>query len=256
MPEIRHYESTLPESVHVLRHREHTPAHSHDQGHLVYPAAGVLSLATPHGSWIAPPNRAIWIPAGSEHQHHAHGTTDMRIVFMSDEQADLLPDRPMVLVMTALACEAVLRLTGGGVRSLEARDRLRLVTIDDLSAAPEQPLHLPQPTDDRLREVTRIVERELDSPATLRDLGRRVGAGERTLSRLFRSETGMTFPQWRTQLRIHSALLLLADGVSVLDTALACGWANPSGFIEIFTLMVGQSPGRYQRSLMGSGESP
>ena len=159
MPEIRqnearHYESTLPESVHLLRHREHTPAHAHDQGHLVYPAAGVLSLATPAGSWIAPPNRAVWIPGGFEHQHHAHGVTDMRIVFMSAAQARLLPERPMVLTVTPLAREAVLRLTGGGVPSADVRDRLRLVTIDELSVAPAEPLHLPQPTDDRLLAVT------------------------------------------------------------------------------------------------------
>jgi transcriptional regulator GlxA family with amidase domain len=61
-------------------------------------------------------------------------------------------------------------------------------------------------------------------PASLADLGHRVGAGERTLSRLFHEETGMSFPQWRTQLRIHRALLMLADGDSVLATATACGW--------------------------------
>lgn len=89
----------------------------------------------------------------------------------------------------------------------------------------------------------------MSSPATLAELGHHVGASERTLSRLFHAETGMSFPQWRTQLRIHHALLLLADGVSVLETATACGWANPSAFIDIFSALVGQTPGRYQRSL-------
>ena len=121
--------------------------------------------------------------------------------------------------------------------------------IDDLAAAPEQPLHLPEPSDDRLLAVTRLVETDMSNPATLAELGHRVGASERTLSRLFREETAMSFPQWRTQLRIHRALLLLADGVSVIDTAVACGWSNPSAFIEIFSALVGQTPGRYQRSL-------
>ena len=47
------------------------------------------------------------------------------------------------------------------------------------------------------------------------ELGRVVGASERTLSRLCRSELGMTFPQWRTQLRLHAALIRLAEGESV-----------------------------------------
>jgi AraC-like DNA-binding protein len=32
----------------------------------------------------------------------------------------------------------------------------------------------------------------------------------RPLSRLFRRDLGMTFPRWRTQLRFHHALILLA----------------------------------------------
>lgn len=248
MPETRQ-DGLPPESVHLLGHDERTAAHAHTDGHIVYPAAGVLSLVTVRGSWIAPPNRAVWVPGDFAHQHRAHGRTDMRIVFMAPDLAAMLAPYPVVLEVTPLAREAILRLTGGPESSPDARERLRRVVIDEFTAAPEQPLYLPEPKDDRLRAVTRLVEEELSDPATLADLGRRVGASERTLSRLFRTETGMSFPQWRTQLRVHAALLLLADGTSVIDTATACGWQNPSAFIDIFTALVGQTPGRYQRSL-------
>ncbi|WP_129660640.1 AraC family transcriptional regulator [Rothia uropygialis] len=248
MPESRH---TLlsPEQIHLLGHDEHTPAHVHGRGHIVYPSTGVLSMVTEDGSWIAPPNRAVWIPAGFTHQHRAHGTTDMRIVFMSPDMAGLLPERPAVLALTALAREAVLALTETSGRSTESRDRLRRIIIDDVIAAPEQPLHLPEPHDDRLLAVTHLVERDLASPVSLASLGRRVGASERTLSRLFQRETGMSFRQWRIQLRIHRSLLMLTEGVSVVDTATACGWSNPSAFIDAFDSLVGQTPGKYQHSL-------
>lgn len=61
----------------------------------------------------------------------------------------------------------------------------------------------------------------------------------------------MGFVHWRTHLRVHHALRLLAAGRSVTETALACGWLNPSAFIDAFTALVGQTPGRYQRSLRG-----
>ncbi|MFE6157635.1 helix-turn-helix domain-containing protein [Streptomyces sp. NPDC056486] len=48
---------------------------------------------------------------------------------------------------------------------------------------------------------------------------------------------------------MHHALLLLAGEVSVINTATACGWVNPSAFIDAFTTLVGQTPGQYQRSL-------
>lgn len=248
MPETRH-ESLSPEQIQPLGHAEHTPAHMHPQGHIVYPATGVLSMVTDAGSWIAPSNRAVWIPAGFTHQHRAHGVTDMRVVFMPENFTSLLPARPVVLASSPLAREATLALTGATTRSAAARDRLRMVIIDDLTAAPEQPLHLPEPHDERLLALTRLVEADMASPATLEQLGKKVGASERTLSRLFQYETGMSFRQWRTQLRVHRALLMLTDNMSVIDTATACGWANPSAFIDAFTALIGQTPGRYQRTL-------
>jgi len=43
--------------------------------------------------------------------------------------------------------------------------------------------------------------------------------------------------------------VLLAGGTSVTDTAIACGWSNPSSFIDAFGRAVGQTPGRYQATL-------
>ncbi|GAA1945426.1 helix-turn-helix transcriptional regulator [Brevibacterium antiquum] len=243
------HKTTSPELIHLLGHDERTPAHTHDLGHLVYPATGVLSLVTRDGSWIAPSNRVVWVPAGFEHQHRAHGETDMRIVFLPDGMAEPLGPYPAVLATTPLARESLLALTGSRQRSREGTDRLRLVAIDELSLTGEQPLYLPEPHDDRLLAVTQLVEEDLSNVATLAQLGRQVGASERTLSRLFQQETGMTFRQWRAELRVHRALLLLADGRSVYETAAECGWANPNSFITAFTALVGMSPGRYRHSM-------
>jgi AraC-like DNA-binding protein len=93
---------------------------------------------------------------------------------------------------------------------------------------------------------------------SLAELGKTIGASSRTLSRLFGNELGMTFYEWRTQLRIHHALVLLADGRDTTQTAYACGWANPSSFIAAFTSIIGTTPGRYQATSpghRGSGRS-
>jgi AraC-like DNA-binding protein len=65
---------------------------------------------------------------------------------------------------------------------------------------------------------------------------------------LFREETGMGYRQWRLQLRVHHALVLLADGATVTDTAAECGWATTSQFIEQFAPLVGMTPGQYRMS--------
>jgi AraC-like DNA-binding protein len=224
--------------------------HSHDEGHLVYAARGVLSVHTDQGTSIVPANRVAWTPAGFTHHHRAHGETDMRIVFLATGLAKRIPDRPAVFLASGLAREVLLALTS---RHLDpaARARLQRVLVDELHEATEQPLQLPEPRDDRLRTIANLLHENPADNTSLAELGRSAGAGARTLSRLFHNELGMTFYEWRTQLRIYHALVLLAAGHDTTYVAHACGWANPSGFIAAFAAVVGTTPGRHRAEQSG-----
>lgn len=72
--------------------------------------------------------------------------------------------------------------------------------------------------------------------------------GERTLSRLFRGEFGMTFPRWRTRSRLYHALRMLADGLPVTAVAHRCGWSSASAFIDVFRRSLGYTPGSHHRN--------
>jgi AraC-like DNA-binding protein len=237
----------LPDAgVHLWESGATSEAAAHPRGHLVYAARGVLSVHTERGTSIVPANRVAWTPAGFTHQHRAHGVTDMRIVFLPAPLARRAPDRPAVFLASGLAREVLLTLTGDRDFDRAARARLQRILVDELREAREEPLQLPEPRDDRLRAVARTLYENPADNRTLAGLGRQAGAGARTLSRLFRDELGMTFYEWRTQLRIYHALVLLADGHDITRVAHACGWANPSGFIAAFTAIVGTTPGRYR----------
>ncbi|WP_438453420.1 helix-turn-helix transcriptional regulator, partial [Streptomyces asiaticus] len=71
-------------------------------------------------------------------------------------------------------------------------------------------------------------------------------SGVRTLSRLFLAETGLTFSQWRTRVRVRAAVGHLATGASVKTTARAVGYRKPSAFIAAFQRVTGQTPGTYR----------
>ena len=222
--------------------------HSHPRGHLVYAAGGVLSVHTERGTSIVPANRAAWTPAGFTHHHRAHGRTDMRIEFLPASLARLLPGHPAVFTASGLAREILLALSGPRDYDRAARARLRRVLVDELGEAHEQPLQLPEPRDDRLRALARLLYEQPADNTSLAELGQATGASARTLSRLFRNELGMTFYEWRTQLRIYHALVLLADGHDATYVAHACGWANPSSFIAAFASIIGTTPGRHRTS--------
>ncbi|UXA16073.1 helix-turn-helix domain-containing protein [Mycobacterium sp. SMC-4] len=227
-------------------------AHRHAEGQLVYCASGALATTTSHGTWVAPANRATWTPPGFQHAHRCLGDTDVRIVVIPVELCPRLPRRPSVCAVGPLLREAILALTDRRDTRPEVYARLRTVLIDELVETPEQSLHLPEPRDDRLRAVTELLHHDPAQVTTLAEFGRAVGAGERTLTRLFDRELGMSFHRWRTMLRVHRALAHLADGQSVTDTSIACGWSNPTSFIEAFTAVIGQTPGRYQAGLRAS----
>jgi transcriptional regulator GlxA family with amidase domain len=203
---------------------------------------------TERGTSIVPANRVAWTPAGFTHYHRAHGHTDMRIVFLPASLARLVPGDPAVFMASGLAREIVLTLTSPRDQDRSARARLHRVLVDELREAQEQPLQLPEPRDDRLQAIAQILYEQPADNTSLAELGQAIGASARTLSRLFHNELGMTFYEWRTQLRVYHALVLLADGHDTTRVAHACGWANPSSFIAAFTNIIGTTPGRYRNT--------
>jgi len=232
-----------------LEHGFRMDAHSHLHGQLVYAATGLLSTTTEHGTWVAPANRVTWTPPLFEHSHRFFGSTDVRVIVIPADQCAASPRHPGVFAVSPLLREALLALTTPPEPRTDRAQRLRAVVIDELIEAPDESLHLPEPSDDRLRAVTDALHADPAQPTPLAELGRRAGASTRTLSRLFREELGMSFHRWRTVLRIHHALMHLTNGRSVTDTAIECGWSNPTSFIDAFTSVVGQTPGRYQAGL-------
>jgi transcriptional regulator GlxA family with amidase domain len=158
-----------------------------------------------------------------------------------------LPDGPAVLKVSPLLREILVALTSfdGAPYTPRQRASMEQVALDQLRRVDQLPVGLPTLTDDRLRAIVSLLRADPADERTLASLGVAVGASERTLSRLFRQEAGMSFPQWRTQFRLQHALVLLADRTPVTTTALACGWSNPSAFIETFRRAFGATPGKF-----------
>ncbi|MFE6622383.1 helix-turn-helix domain-containing protein [Streptomyces sp. NPDC057740] len=259
MSNIRH-DPTAPTRAQVLAAGERIDAHRHDDHQIVYAGSGVLAVTTDAGTWFAPGNRAIWVPAGTVHAHRAHGHTDLHLVGLPADAnpppdsvrgyphlASLGLDTPTVLAVGGLLRELILAYTRDPADDSPERRRLLAVLRDQLRASPQQPLRLPTPTDPRLAEVCALVHADPADARTLAALGAATGVGERTLSRLFRREFGMTFPQWRTQSRLYHALRLLAEDTPVTTVAHRCGWSSASAFIDVFRRSFGHTPGSHNR---------
>ncbi|QFG22679.1 helix-turn-helix transcriptional regulator [Actinomadura sp. WMMB 499] len=227
-----------------LSHRERVPRHEHPHHQVAYPSHGVLEVSTDAGTWIVPPHRAVWLPAGVAHAHRAHGPTQLRTVNFEVGVPGFAG--PAVLAVSPLLREVVVALTGRDDLDARRRADLHRVALDELREVRQLPLHLPTPADDRLRAVADALTADPADGRTLAEFGRAAGASERTLSRLFREEMAMTFPQWRAQVRLHRALVLLASGRPVTAVAAECGYAGPSAFVHAFRRAFGTTPARFR----------
>ncbi|MGV0632948.1 helix-turn-helix transcriptional regulator [Mycolicibacillus trivialis] len=242
MLEIGHRAATASLAVAADAHIER---HRHSLHQLVYPSRGAVSVTTTAGTWITPSNRAIWVPAGQWHQHRFHGHTRFHAVALDPRRYPGLPAAPTVLAVGPLLRELVIACSQSDDPDSVEHHRMLAVLVDQLhDADPGQPLWLPTPVDQRLRRACALVDEDLATPLTLRQLAQRVGVAERTLSRLFRAELSLTYPQWRTQLRLHHALRLLAERHDVTTVAARCGWATPSAFIDSYRRSFGHTPGK------------
>ncbi len=221
-------------------------AHWHDENQIVYAGRGVLSVTTDAGSWIAPATRAIWIPAGTVHEHRAYGDTDLYLLGLPVKDNPLRLDQPAVIGVGPLLRELIITYTRQPAERTAEHRRLRAVLLDQLRHSAQAPVNVPAAKDPRLVAVCAILR---DNPAdnrTLARLGAEAGVSDRTLTRLCKAELGMSFPQWRTQLRLHHALRLLAEGTPVTVVAHQCGWASSSAFIDVFRRAFGHTPGAHR----------
>lgn len=225
------------------------PAHRHEVAQLLYAVHGMMRVTTVDGAWIVPPERAVWLPAGSAHEVFCVGPVSLRSLYFREDAASAagVPSRCTVIVVDALLREVIVSLVNGpqDYADIGPEVRLAAVLVDRIAAAPEAPLHLPLPADRRLKKVTDGLVADPADQRTLSEWARDCGASERTLARLFESETSMSFNRWRQQVRLQAALGLLGEGQSVTGAALAVGYDSPSAFIAMFRRLLGETPGQY-----------
>jgi AraC-like DNA-binding protein len=226
---------------------EALPAHRHRRAQLVYAAEGMMRVTTPDGSWLVPPQRAVWVPPGTDHSIRMSSAVSMRTLYIDGEKARRMPSRCCVLSVSPLLRELILRaMELPTLYEIEGpQGRLMRVILDEIRTLPSLPLHLPTPGERRLVQLCRALLRDPGDRRGIEEWGRDIGASGRTLARLFRRETGMSFGAWRQQARLIEALARLGAGEPVTHVALDLGYESPSAFTAMFRRALGVTPSRY-----------
>lgn len=216
--------------------------HTHDTHQLAWARSGVVTIRVADTTWVLPPSRALFIPAGVPHTTAGASVADMMSLYLRPTRSPTLWEAPTVLAATPMFTALVGHLSTD--LPADARGRAEAVLFDVLVPAPVASAELTWPRDDRARRVADALAAD---PADNRDTAawaRTVGTSERTLSRLFVVETGVGLGRWRTRLRVRAALELLAAGTPVAVAGRQVGYRTASAFIAAFRREVGITPSR------------
>ncbi len=225
----------------------HILPHRHLRAQLLHAASGVMRVSTLIGTWAVPPQRAVWIPPGTEHEIRMAGPVAMRTLYIDPGAAPDLPAICTALDVSPLLRELILAAMTEPVEYAPGShgEAIARLLLQEIAAVRAVPLHLPMPRDKRLVAVCRRVEAAPGATPGLDDLARDAGLSTRTLARLFQRETGMSFLAWRQQARLADALARLAAGQPSTTVARDLGYASPSAFAAMFRRTLGTTPGRH-----------
>jgi len=119
-----------------------------------------------------------------------------------------------------------------------------------LHQAEDSATFIPLPHEPRCRRAADIVLGDPTGSHKIEMLAREVGTSARTLSRLFASETQLSFKSWCQRARIAAAIerLSMDANVSVKQLASDLGYASVPAFSHAFRQVTGKTPTEFSET--------
>lgn len=249
-------ESPVPESGQAIvsrsttyPNRHHIKPHWHRRAQFIFAVEGTMMVRTLRRAWIVPPSRALWVPARTVHEIQMSGVVEMRSLYVRGVEASGMPATCVVLDVTPLARELIVRAVALAPHYDAEGDEglLMRLLMAEIRRLPRCALDLPLPEG---ADLAQLCER------ILADLSRRrpsefdasdMDTSTRTLYRRFLKETGITFARWKQQARLLESIRRLADGTPVTTVAMDLGYASSSAFSAMFRRSLGIAPRAFLR---------
>ena len=222
------------------------PDHFHAEDQLTFAVSGMVQIHTREGRWLVPPQLAVWIPAGV--RHRVEVLTDAELWMVNWKPSDAqewapqtLPSRAFALRVTPLLRSLLDAAFAADTGAAKASLLVRLM-LHELNETAHAPTFLPWPTSPIGQRVADIAFSDYRNVMSLSALASSAASSVRTVSRLFPTETGMTFKAWRQRARIVRAMDRLASGETVNQVSLDSGFTSTAAFSCAFRQVTAMTP--------------
>jgi AraC-like DNA-binding protein len=245
--------------MHDLMGENDIATHAHAKGQFLFTEGGIVHVVTPSKTFFLPARHYMWIPPHLEHSiHPSSPDVTMRNLYFPVAEDDLsfyfemaiYPVNDLLLQMVIFS-----NRWSGDIDQTNKTSypfALALKAILPEISFHNLPLALPYAKNKRLDKIIGFMAANLQEVIVFPDLARQFGFSERSLSRLFHNDLGMSFNQYLTIQRMMLALqLLLEDHMSVKEVAALAGYSSVPTFSTTFYKIVGIRPSEYVKMRNG-----
>lgn len=222
--------------------------HEHRRAQFLYGATGVMIVETGDGTWTVPAERAVLIPADTQHRVRMLGVST-RSLYVEPDAVPWWPRTCTVVDVTPLLRELLLAAAGFDADyDLAGREgAIAALLLHEIAAMGAVPLHVGLPHSPDLGKLCHDYLAEPDAQLTNQDWARRLAMSERSFTRRFHGEMGISPAAWRTRARLLAAVPFLS-GHTVTQVASRLGYSSPASFTAAFSRTFGVPPSALARA--------
>ncbi|EMQ2875504.1 helix-turn-helix transcriptional regulator [Vibrio navarrensis] len=216
--------------------------HQHSKGQLLYAPKGCMTFVLDHSLCTLPPTKAVWIPPNLSHRAVMTNVVAYRSLYFDCRQFTA-PTELVMIEVNPLLQALIERMAFWPWDKAEEEMRNTVALFwEEFASAKRHFFQLPLPQDARLQPFRAAMTQETFLAPSASELAERVGLSSKTVTRIFKSDTGMSYQEWRQQWRLLKSIELLSSGMCVTDVAYWLEFASDSAFIAFFKKQTGYPP--------------
>lgn len=183
--------------------------HRHGKGQLLYAPQGCITFAWEDAIGILPPTKAVWIPPHTPHRAVMTNVVAYRSLYF-DCSRIVAPASVTMVDVNPLLKALIDKMAFWPWDTPEASMTHSCALFwEEFYAARCHSFRLTIPVDRRFHGFRQQLFRPEFLPPDIDSLAATIGASTKTVTRLFKRDTGMSYQEWRQQWRLLKAIELL-----------------------------------------------
>ncbi len=216
--------------------------HTHHVAQLFFTIEGVMYITAENNLYIIPPNMAIFIPKNVAHKSEMLKNLTIASLYLPDQYTKQLPKSTQLMPLTELAKALIIKICTLNAEKLKQIGGKRLINslLEELNNT--ETVHYARlilPNNHQILKIYQLFRVAKGNYPSVAEAAASIHVSSRTLLRIFKKQTGISFMVWKQQFLFIKAIELLQKYRYTNTVAYKLGYNSESAFIAMFKKMSG-----------------